>query len=177
MAAVFGFSTTTISSGHAMRIYSTSSDWTGYMPNDATGATLTITALDGGAIFTSGSLTFTKQLDPSVDLIDDFYIDVTSYEMFGVDEIIPDDILSVTVDIANTALDTYTSIEVFYYNSWVVKSTVCYNAVNQIYEINSNEIKYACMVNMLYQGLLADIVSANTSGIYEKIDIFKRLSV
>lgn len=175
MAAVFGFSTTTVGAGHTMRIYSTSSNWTGYMPGDATGATLTITSfIAGEAIFANGATSFTKALT-AASLVGDFLIDITALEMFGADMILPDCILNVKIDIANTALDTYTSVEVFYYNAWVIKSAVCYRAVNQIYDVNSTEIKYAGMVNMLYQGLLADIVVGNTSGIYEKLDIFNRL--
>lgn len=176
MAATFSFSTTTISSGHAMRIYSTSLNWATYIPGSDAAATLTITPKDNDLIFTGGVGVFTKELDAGA-LIGDFYIDVTAYEMFGVDEIIPDDILIVKIDIANDALDTFSTDEVFYYNSWKVKSEVCLNAVNNINEINSLEIKYACMVNTLYQGLMADIVVANTTGIYEKFDIFKRLAV
>ena len=147
------------------------------MPGDATGATLTVTSfIQGEAIFAGGATSFTKALT-AAQLVDDFEIDITSQEMFGSDIILPDCILNVKIDIANTALNTYTSVEVFYYNAWVTKSAVCYNAVNQIYDINSTEIKYACMVNMLYQGLLSDITVGNTSGIYEKLDIFNRLSV
>lgn len=176
MAAVFSFSTTTVGAGHTMRIYSTSTNWTGYMPGDATGALLTVTSfIAGEAIFVGGATSFTKSLT-AASLVGDFQIDITSLEMFGTDMILPDCILNVKIDIANSALDTYTSVEVFYYNAWVLKSTVCYNAVNQIYDINSTEIKYACMVNILYQGLLSDIVVGNTSGIYEKLDIFNRLA-
>lgn len=176
MAAVFSFSTTTVGAGHTMRIYSTSQNWTGYMPGTATGATLTVTSfIAGEAIFAGGATSFVKSLT-AASLVDDFQIDITSQEMFGTDMILPDCILNVKIDIANVALDTYTSVEVFYYNAWLTKSTVCYNAVNQIYDINSTEIKYACMVNVLYQGLLSDIVVGNTSGIYEKLDIFNRLA-
>lgn len=178
---VFSFSTTTVDSGHTIRIYSTSQNWKDYMPGDATSATLTIKSfIDGEKIFTDQSGTpidtYTKTLLPT-QLVDDFVIDLKSIDLFNTDKIVPDCVLVFKIDIANTAQDTYTSIEVFYYNSWVVKSTVCYNAVNQICDINSTEIKYACMVNMLYQGLLSDIVVGNTNGIYEKIDIFKRLTV
>lgn len=176
MAAVFSFSTTTVGAGHTMRIYSTSTNWTDYMPGDATGALLTVTSyISGEAIFAGGAASFTKSLT-AASLVDDFTVDVTALEMFGTDMIIPDCILNVKIDITNTATDTYTSVEVFYYNAWVMKSEVCYSAVNQIYDINSTEIKYASMVNMLYQGLLSDIVVGNTSGIYEKLDIFNRLS-
>jgi len=174
---VFKFTTTTIASGHTLRIYSTSTDWYNYIETgDATTALLTITALDGDAIFTNGALSYTQTLVPLTDLAGDFHIDVTTYQMFGVDIIIPDDILTVNISITNTAQDNYTTNEVCYYNTWVTKSDICYNAVNQINEINSWEIKYACMVNMLYEGLHADIVAANTGGIYEKFDIFKRLA-
>jgi hypothetical protein len=84
--------------------------------------------------------------------------------------------LNFKIDIIGTTGYTYNTDEVFYYNSWKLKTEMCYNAVNEICNINSTEIKYASMINILYNGLIADIAVANTSGIYEKIDIFTRLS-
>ena len=176
MAATFSFTTTTISSGHAMRIYNTSLNWSEYIPSNSSSALLTIKPLDNDTIFTGNTDTFTKAL-VLTDLSGDFYIDITALEMFGIDEIIPDDILNVKIDIIGSTAYTYNTDEVFYYNSWKYKSQMCYNAVNAICDINSTEIKYSCMLDMLYQGLLADITVANTSGIYEKIDIFNRLSL
>ena len=176
MAATFSFSTTTILSGHAMRIYSTSLNWSEYIPGDSSSAVLTISTLDSGNTLIGPSNTFTKALMP-VDLVGDFYADITSLELYGVDQIIPDNILNVKIDIVGASEYTYNTDEVFYYNAWKHKSTICLDAVDFICDMNSTEIKYACMVNVLYQGLIADIVAANTSGIYEKIDLFKRLSL
>lgn len=176
MAATFSFSTTTILSGHAMRTYSTSLNWSEYVPANSSSAVLTITTLDGDSTLIGPSNTFTKALMP-VNLVGDFQIDITSLELYGSDQIIPDNILNVKIDIVGATAYTYSTDEVFYYNAWKHKSTVCLNAVDFICDMNSVEIKYACMVNILYQGLIADIVSANTSGIYEKIDMFKRLSL
>jgi hypothetical protein len=177
MAATFSFTTTPILSGHSIRIYSTSLNWDQYVPASSSSALLTITTLDGGLSFdTNTSATFTKSLSLTTDLVGDFVIDITSLELYGVDEMIPDDILNVKIDIAGGVTYTYNTNEVFYYNSWKLKSETCYNTVNDINDINSMEIKYACMVNILYNGLIADISVANTGGIYEKIDIFNRLA-
>lgn len=177
MAATFSFSTTTILSGHSIRVYNTSTNWSEYDPNNSTGVTLTMTTLDEDAIFIGASNTFTKTYIPQ-DLVGDFLLDVSSLEMFGADGIVPDDIVNVKIDIETetTPLFTYNTDEVFYYNAWAEKCRACYNAVNFICDMNCLEIKYACMVNILYQGLMADISTANTSGIYEKFDIFTRLS-
>jgi hypothetical protein len=177
MAATFSFTTTPILSGRSIRIYSTSLNWSEYIPANSTSALLTITALDGGSVFAGAAASFTKSLSLTTDLVGDFIIDITSLELYGVDEIVPDDILNIKIDIIGATSYTYNSDEVFYYNAWKLKSETCYNAVNQIYDINSTEIKYACMVNILYNGLIADIAVANTGGIYEKIDIFNRLSL
>ena len=176
MAATFSFSTTTILSGHAMRIYSTSLNWSQYVPANSTSALLTIKTLDSKTTLVGVSNTFTKSI-LLASLVGDFSLDITSLELYGVDQIIPDDILNVKMDIIGATAYTYNTDEVFYYNSWKIKSETCFNAVDFISDINSIEIKYACMVNILYQGLIADISVANTSGIYEKINIFKRLSL
>lgn len=175
MAATFSFSTTTILSGHAMRIYSTSLNWNEYVPGNSSSALLTISTLDNKQSLVGPSNTFTKTITLS-SLVGDFFLDITSLELYGVDQIIPDDILNVKIDILGTANYTYNTDEVFYYNAWKLKSETCFNAVDFICDINSIEIKYACMVNILYNGLIADIAVANTSGIYEKINLFKRLS-
>lgn len=177
MAATFSFSTTPILSGHSIRIYNTSLNWDQYVPGDATTVTLTVTAVDGDLIFTGGtSATFTKTYTPA-ELVGDFILDLTSLEMYGTDEIVPDDILNFKIDIAGSTAYTYNTDEVFYYNAWKYKSEVCYTAVNYIDNVNGFEIRYACMVNILYQGLISDIAVANTTGIYEKINLFTRLAL
>ena len=176
MAVTFSFSTTTILSGHAIRIYGTSLNWAEYIPANSTNALLTISTLNGNNTLVGVTNTFTKVLTP-ISLAGNFILDITSLQLYGVDQILPDDILNVKIDIIGTTAYTYNTDEVFYYNAWKHKSTVCLNAVDFICDMNSVEIKYACMVNILYQGLIADIVSANTSSIYEKIGMFKRLAL
>lgn len=177
MAATFSFTTTTILSGHSMRIYSTGTNWDDFVPGTSTAVVITLKALrTDDEPFTGTSNTFTKTLATTA-VVGDWYIDLTATEMFGVDEIIPDNIFNVKIDITGGVTYTYNTDEVFYYNAWVTKSEICYAAVDAICDINATEIKYACMVNCLYQGLIADIVSANTSGIYEKIDIFNRIAL
>lgn len=175
MAATFSFTTTPILSGHSMRIYSTSTNWSEYVPGNVSTVVLTIKTLDGDDTLVGNTDTFTKSL-VAADLNGDFQIDITALELFGIDEIIPDDIYNVKIATTGTDVWTYNSDEVFYYNAWKTKSEICYNAVNFICDINCLEIKYSSMVNILYQGLISDIAVANTSGVYEKIDIFNRLA-
>jgi hypothetical protein len=105
-------------------------------------------------------------------------LDITAAEMFGSSvSVIPDDILKFKMDIAGSTQYSYETDEVFYYNSWNTKTVAAYAAVDFIEDVNCREIKYACMVNALYQGLTADIFIGNTSGIYEKFDIFARLAL
>lgn len=173
----FSFSTTPVSSGSTIRVYNTSTNWSEYAPSSYTGCTLTMTALDGDAIFIDGATSFTKTITPS-SLVGDFKIDLLATEVFGTTTtIIPDDILKVDITFTGGDAMTYDTDEVFYYNSWTVKTDAAYLAVDFIEDINCREIKYACMVNGLYQGLIADIFIGNTSGIYEKFDIFNRLSL
>lgn len=173
MAATFRFSTTPMFSGTTVRIYNTSSNWSEYVSANISTATLTITALDGDAIFKSGASSYTKSLTPT-DLVGDFIIDLLATDVFGVTTI-PDDILKFDITMTGTDSYQYVTDEVFYYYCWSVKTQACYVAVDFIEDINCREIKYACMVNALYQGLTADIFIGNTSGIYEKIDLFNRL--
>jgi hypothetical protein len=174
---VFRFSTTPMFSGTTVRIYNTSTNWAYYVPANSTAVTLTVTALDGGAIFFGGIASFTKTY-LTTDLVGDFILDITSAEMFSSSAtVIPDDILKFKMDVTGATEYSYETDEVFYYNSWSTKTTAAYAAVDFIEDINSREIKYACMVNALYQGLTADIFIGNTSGIYEKFDIFARLAL
>jgi hypothetical protein len=177
MAATFRFSTTPMFSGTTIRIYNTSTNWAEYVPANSTTVTLTLTATDGGAVFIGGLTSFVKTY-ATTDLVGDFILDLLAAEVFAnAPTIIPDDIIKFKIDITGSTAYQYVTDEVFYYNSWMVKSEAAYNAVDFIEDINCREIKYACMVNALYQGLTADIFVGNTSGIYEKIDIFTRLAL
>jgi hypothetical protein len=107
MAATFSFTTTTILSGHSMRIYSTSTNWSEFVPGNSTSALITLTALRSDDYpFTGTSNTFTKAVSLS-SLVGDWYIDLTATEMFGVDEIIPDNIFNVKIDISGGTTYTY----------------------------------------------------------------------
>ena len=173
MAAEFSFTTTPILSGKAMRIYSTSRNWSEYVPSGSS-AVLTISTLDGDETLVGESATFTKNIAGS-DLVGDFQIDITALELTGIDSTIPDDIYNISIQIYGGTLYSYSSDEAFYYNIWAYKCTLAYHAVNFICDMNNYELKYASAVNLLYDGLIADIAIGNTSGIYEKIDLFKRL--
>lgn len=172
MAAEFSFTTTPILDGHAMRIYSTSRNWNEYSSVGAS-AVLTITAADGDAVF-GGDAAFTKPIEGS-SFNGNFQIDITALELFGSDIIIPDDIYNISILISGGTVYSYDSDEVFYYNAWLHKSMTAYNAVNFICDMQNYELKYACAINVLYDGLIADIAIGNTSGIYDKLDLFKRL--
>ena len=172
----FRFSTTPMIAGTTIRIYNTSSNWTYYVPGDSSTVTLTITALDGNATLFNGAASYTTTYTPA-SLVGDFYIDLLAATVFGsAVTTIPDDILTVTMAITGTTSYTYSTDEVFYYNAWKTKTDAAFLAVDFIEDVNSREIKYACMVNALYQGLTADIFVGSTSGIYEKIDLFTRLA-
>jgi hypothetical protein len=173
---VFRFSTTPMIAGTTIRIYNTSSNWDYYIPANSTTATLTIVALDGNTTLFNGAASYTTTYTPT-SLVGDFYIDLAATTVFGTGtSTIPDDILTVTIVISGATSYTYSTDEVFYYNSWKTKTDAAFAAVDFVEDINSREIKYACMVNALYQGLTADIFVGNTSGIYEKFDIFTRLA-
>ena len=174
MAITFSFSTTPILAGHSIRIYNTSLNWSEYVAAGTSG-TLTIKTKDGDLNFIGGLDTFTKSL-LGTDLDGDWYIDVTALELYGADQIIDDDILTVKIVTTGTTALTYETDEVFYYNAWAYKTNTCFNTVNDSFKINTLEVKYACMVNILYQGLIADIATGNTTGIYNKINMFTRLS-
>ena len=175
-APVFSFTTVTVNSGTTIRIHNTSTNWSSYVPGSSSTVTLTITAADGGLIFAGASASYVKTYTPA-ELVGDFNLDLLASAVFnGAPSITPDDILTFKIDIGGSVTYTYTTNEVFYYNSWIVKTNAAYVAVNFIEDVTCREIKYAGMVNALYQGLLADIFVGNTSGIYEKFDIFTRLS-
>lgn len=172
----FRFSTTPMIAGTTIRIYNTSSNWEYYVPGNSSSVTLTIVALDGGAVFANGATSYT-QTYTTASLVGDWYIDLLSTTVFGASAAtIPDDILTFTIVIAGSTAYSYSTDEVFYYNSWKTKTDACFAAVDYIEDVNSREIKYACMVNALYQGLTADIFIGSTSGIYEKFDLFTRLA-
>lgn len=171
----FRFSTTPMFSGTTIRVYNTSTNWAYYVPANSSGVTLTVTAIDGGLIFFGGVASYVKTYTPA-ELEGDFVLDLLASEVFSdAASVIPDDILNFKIDITGSTTYTYDTDEVFFYNSWSIKTQAAYAAVDFIDDINSREIKYACMVNALYQGLTADIFVGNTSGIYEKFDLFNRL--
>jgi hypothetical protein len=173
----FTFSTTPVLAGTTVRIYNTSTNWSSYVPGDSTTVTLTITALDANTTLFNGAASYIDATYTPTELVGDFYIDILATALFGSSvTIIPDDILTVTIAITGTTSYTYSTNEVFYYNSWKTKIDAAFVAVDFIEDVNSREIKYACMVNALYQGLIADIFVGNTSGIYEKFDLFTRLA-
>jgi hypothetical protein len=172
----FRFSTTPMFSGTTIRVYNTGTNWVYYVPGSSSTVTLTLSALDGGAIFLGATTSFTKSYTTN-ELVGDFTLDLLASEVFaGAPSVIPDDIINFKIDIAGSTSYTFDTDEVFYYNSWAIKTNAAYKAVDFIEDVNSREIKYACMVNALYQGLTADIFVGNTSGIYEKFDIFNRLA-
>lgn len=178
----FSITTTTVNSGKTIRVINTSAFWDEFVASDYTGATLVITTTNGLDTFLIAgepSHSFTKSIDITVIESPTFYFDILSSELYGSDIVIPDDILTFTLTILSDtshSLDVvYVTDEVFYYNSFMLKSDACYNAIVDSCNINSTEVKYACLVNALYQGLQADIFVANTSGIYDKFNIFKRL--
>ena len=171
----FRFSTTPMIAGTTIRIYNTSSNWSYYVPGDSTTVTLTITALDGNTTLFNGAASYVTTAYTPTNLVGDFYLDLLATTVFGT-TVIPDDILTVTIAITGTTSYTYSTDEVFYYNAWKTKTDAAFLAVDFIEDTNSREIKYACMVNALYQGLTADIFIGSTSGIYEKIDLFTRLA-
>jgi len=173
----FRFSTTPMIAGSTIRIYNTSSNWTYYVPGDSTTVTLTIAALDGNATLFNGAASYVTTAYTPTQLVGDFQIDLLAATVFGSSvTVIPDDILTITIAITGSTEYTYSTDEVFYYNSWKTKTDAAFLAVDFIEDVNSREIKYACMVNALYQGLTADIFIGSTSGIYEKIDLFTRLA-
>lgn len=176
MAASFSFSTTPILSGHSVRIYNTSTNWSEFDPNLITRVDITIESLNESLVFTGNSSTFTKTISPA-SLIGDFNIDLTVLELTGQDGIMPDGIYNFDITMTGTPQYTYNTDEVFYYNAWVKKSNICYNALNFIQDLNCLEIKYSCMVNALYQGLISDISIGDTAAIYEKLDLFNRITV
>jgi hypothetical protein len=173
----FSFSTAPVLAGTTLRIYNTSTNWSSYVPGDSTTVTLTIVALDADTTLFNGAASYGTTAHTPTDLVGDFYIDILATTLFGSSvTIIPDDILTVTIAITGTTSYSYSTNEVFYYNSWKAKTDAAFLAVDFIEDINSREIKYACMINALYQGLIADIFVGNTSGIYEKFDLFTRLT-
>jgi hypothetical protein len=173
----FRISTTPMIAGTTVRVYNTSTNWSYYNSANATLGTLTVTALDGNTTLFNGTASYVKTYTPA-ELVGDFYFDILATTMFGASTaVIPDDILTFKFEITGTTPYSYTTDEVFYWNAWSTKTNACFDAVDFIEDVNSREVKYACMVNALYQGLTADIFVGNTSGIYEKIDIFTRLAL
>jgi hypothetical protein len=173
MAITFSFSTTPVLAGHAIRIYNTSLNWSEYVAAGTSG-TLTIKTKDGDLNFVGTLDTYTKSL-VGADLEGDWYIDITATDLYGADRIIDDDILTIRILTTGTTALDYSTDEVFYYNAWAYKTQICFNTVNDSFKINTLEVKFACMVNILYLGLIADIASGNTTGIYNKINMFTRL--
>jgi hypothetical protein len=173
MAITFSFSTTPILSGHAIRIYNTSLNWGEYDPL-GTDALLTISTLDEDPEF-AGGINIWEQVISGDDLVGDFFIDIFSADLYGEDKEFPDDILTFNISTTGMQTLTYSTDEVIYYKSWKYKTEVCFDTVNDVDDMNSMEIRYACMINLLYQGLMADIFVANTTGIYNKFNVFARL--
>lgn len=173
---VFKFSSSPINSGTSMKLYNTSSNWYYYNPANSSSVLLTITSLNGASIFHGGANSFTKTYTPA-DLVGDFSLEILASDIFADSQVvIPDSILTITIAISGSTQYTYSTDEVFYYNCWSTKVTAAFNAVDYISDINSTEVKYAGLINSLYQGLIADIFIGNTSGIYEKFSLFNKLS-